>query len=102
MTPAGDGIVFQANDGIHGIELWYSDGTENGTNMVLDLIEGPDSSHPTNMYAKDDIVYFTAISKGEGRELFVTETTAGGATLLSNFSDSWSGISDGVFFEGDF
>ena len=102
MTPAGDGIVFQADDGIHGIELWYSDGTEDGTNMVLDLMEGPDSSHPSHIYARNDVVYFTAINEDEGRELFVTETTSGGTTLLSEFSDSWSGISDGVFFEGDF
>ena len=102
MTPAGDGIVFEASDGIHGIELWYSDGTEDGTYMVSDLATGSDSSHPAQIYTNGDIVYFTAINEDEGRELFVADTTVSGINLLTEFSDSWSGISHGVFFDGDF
>ena len=30
----GDGMVFFANDGVNGKQVWYSDGTERGTKMI--------------------------------------------------------------------
>ena len=33
----GDSIFFSATDGIHGWELWVSDGTTAGTKMLLDV-----------------------------------------------------------------
>ncbi len=35
-----ESIIFLANDGIHGRELWTTDGTPQGTHMVKDI-------HPT-------------------------------------------------------
>lgn len=37
-------IYFQANDGVSGAELWVSDGTALGTNIIADLNPGPGSS----------------------------------------------------------
>lgn len=36
------GLFFTAGDGENGLELWFSDGTGPGTNMVADMIPGPD------------------------------------------------------------
>lgn len=40
LTLAGSKVFFSANDGIHGRELWVSDGTTAGTRLVRDLKPG--------------------------------------------------------------
>src|SRR5216110_1684365 len=42
---AGPFVFFSANDGDHGIELWRTDGTPEGT-VMFDLVPGPDHSVP--------------------------------------------------------
>jgi ELWxxDGT repeat protein len=37
---------FAANDGLHGAELWVSDGTAGGTRLVKDIRPGAGSSSP--------------------------------------------------------
>jgi ELWxxDGT repeat protein len=44
IVPFGGRILFTANDGEHGAELWVSDGTESGTRLVKDICPGPESS----------------------------------------------------------
>ncbi|MCH7596105.1 MAG: hypothetical protein IID35_06040 [Planctomycetes bacterium] len=39
-----------ADDDVHGQELWVSDGTEEGTYMVIDLVPGPDGSVKVKSY----------------------------------------------------
>ena len=46
LTAVGDLVYFSADDGIHGEELWVSDGTTAGTRMVEDLNPGPGGSLP--------------------------------------------------------
>ncbi|NID12844.1 ELWxxDGT repeat protein [Fibrivirga algicola] len=43
----GDNIFFMGDDGIHGLELWKSNGTAKGTGMVKDINPGKMNSHPT-------------------------------------------------------
>src|SRR5262249_20929072 len=60
FTSVGDVAVFAAADAGHGLELWRTDGTVEGTFPVLDLAPGPASSSPSDVVAWDDGVAFSA------------------------------------------
>jgi ELWxxDGT repeat protein len=60
---------FVADDGEHGRELWQTDGTPEGTLLVADLREGPESSSPAEITRMGDTLYFAATTD-DGRELW--------------------------------
>ena len=64
---------FVANDGVHGAELWRSDGTPQGTFMVRDVNPGFVSSTPVPMRVLFDRLYFGADDGVHGRELWSTD-----------------------------
>ena len=65
-----DRLVFVADDGIHGPELWSTDGTPEGTGLVADLSPGPTGSAPEWLVAADGYLYFTADDGVNGRQLW--------------------------------
>jgi len=58
------GIYFAANDSLHGMELWQSDGTEAGTRMVKDINAGSDDSDPEFVGIFKNHLYFLAVDSG--------------------------------------
>lgn len=52
-------LYFTADDGVHGHELWVSDGTEEGTVLLKDLNDFLTSSNPQNFYLHNGKVFFT-------------------------------------------
>ncbi|MCB9149646.1 MAG: hypothetical protein H6641_12870 [Caldilineaceae bacterium] len=80
----GDLLFFGANDGVHGKELWRSDGTVDGTFMVTDMNPGIAGSGPDNFIGKGNRFYFTAHDGAHGRELWQSDGTAAGTQLVAD------------------
>jgi ELWxxDGT repeat protein len=72
----GDRIYFSGNDGIHGHELWVSDGTAVGTVMVTDLTGDSGSSSPAHFVLAGTRLYFTAVTEESGREWYTLDLSA--------------------------
>lgn len=85
---AHDGtLYFTASDGVFGRELWSSDGTAAGTRQILDICRGACGglevpfSGPI-MTSFGGRLYFPAFEPGTGNELWSTDGTAAGTSLL--------------------
>ena len=74
-------LLFSADDQAHGVELWASDGTVNGTGLVRDIARGtaygsPIGSGPSGLITAGARVFFSASDSTLGRELWSTDGTA--------------------------
>ena len=80
INPIGDGeaggffeldgaLYFGADDGVHGYELWKSDGTAGGTVLVKDINPSGDSE-ADEFFELDGILYFSATDGENGYELW--------------------------------
>ena len=73
LTAYKSNVFFVASTSL-GKELWQSDGTESGTNLVRDIYSGSGDSWPQNLFYYKEWLYFTADSgNNKGRELWKTD-----------------------------
>jgi len=80
-------VVFAADDGKSGIELWGSDGTTAGTTMLeINKPANPitDSSNPWNVTNLFGTLLFTASDGSTGTELWISDGTGTGTKLLKD------------------
>lgn len=86
-------LLFRANNGTNGYELWKSDGTEAGTVLVKDINPGDGSSNsfgelignfddPLTVFGSE--VYFAADDGTHGPELWKTDGTAAGTFMVKD------------------
>ena len=66
----------------YGVELCSSDGTEAGTEMVVDLRHGPSNSNPALLFPLKNALLFTATTDQTGYSLLRTDGTPHGTTVL--------------------
>jgi ELWxxDGT repeat protein len=98
MVAIGSTTYFTADDGVNGVELWKSDGTAAGTTLVKDIYPGqgrffdeigrvsygPNSSSPSNLTYVNGTLFFVATEGTTGRELWKSDGTAAGTTLVKD------------------
>lgn len=92
---AGGTLYFAANDGVHGTELWKTNGTSDGTVLVKDIRPGGVGSEPgaaTSCCEPGRIVnvggtlYFPAATTAYGAELFKSDGSAAGTTRVKDIN----------------
>ena len=104
----GDRVLFPADDGVHGMELWTSDGTTAGTRIVKDIRPGGGGSL-TDPASRDfdatmwvnavsgGLMYFLADDGVHGFELWRTDGTEAGTWLVKDIREDYGspfGFSD--------
>ena len=90
LTAMGNFVYFTANDGIHGRELWRSDGTALGTQLVKDINPQPHNYEgPWSLTAIDGLLYFNQNDGSHGSELWVSDGTTAGTQLIDIAAGSY-------------
>lgn len=59
----------------YGTELWYTDGTSAGTNIVKDIIAGSQSGVPRNLVSFRNKLHFSAIDYNRREKLWESDGT---------------------------
>lgn len=91
-------LYFTATDGVHGTELWKTNGTTPGTTMVKDIGENEFGSEPNSLAILGNKLYFSATTLDLGEELWSTDGTAVGTSLVANiYPGTFSSYPRGLF-----
>ncbi len=91
-------LIFTANDGSAGNELWVSDGTETGTLLLKDINPGANNSFPLNLTQTPTRLYFRGFTDTQGWELYYTDGTTSGTVINTDLIPGASGSSPSNFY----
>ena len=94
LRPAGNKMIFVADDGTTGEELWATDGTSAGTVLVKDINPGATGSQLSffgsfgnkQLFRAFDGAHLTANDGAHGAELWVTDGTTAGTVLVADIN----------------
>jgi len=86
-----DGFYFEASDGEYGRELWRSDGTPEGTNILLDITEGTGSTTFYDMVVEGNTLVFVANDGIHGKELWLSFSGGQFTYMIQDFTPGEAG-----------
>jgi ELWxxDGT repeat protein len=96
-------LYYAFDDGVHGTELWRSDGSDTGTWMVADINQGEKGSNPTEMFVLDGDLYFAATDGNtagdHGVELWKSDGTEAGTSMVADINPGKASSDPGDFVE---
>lgn len=93
FTTLNNELLFTASDGVHGSELWKTNGTSEGTVLIKDINPGGEGSIPRNFYPDGEKIYFSAYQPETGYELWSSDGTESGTTIALNLGPGSYGSS---------
>lgn len=89
---AGGYLYFIANDGLHGSELWKTDGTQSGTGMVLDISPAHTDRRIFSLTDVNGTLYFMADDGIHGYELWKSDGTSSGTSMVKDINITGDGL----------
>ncbi len=92
-------FYFAADDGIHGRELFRSDGTTGGTCLVKDIVPGSDASNVSDIIVSGNRLYFLIINPFYHQVLWTSDGTDAGTMPVAMNGHSSTDFS--IFFAAD-
>ncbi|MBW1296391.1 ELWxxDGT repeat protein [Aquimarina litoralis] len=95
-------LIFSAENEEYGDELWETDGTPEGTKLLVDIDAGSSGSTPRYLTILDNKLYFRADDNATGQELWVTDGTPEGTQRITDINPgpNDSQINDITVFNG--
>ncbi len=108
LVSAGDRFYFLGDNGQTGHELWTSDGTQGGTLLIKDIINGSQSGFDDSTLLDsaylNGVFYFSANDDIHGYELWRSDGTTNGTYMLKDTDpdniSSVNTLSDFIVFQG--
>lgn len=82
MAVVGNLVFFVSDDGVHGSELWVSDGTPGSAWLVKDIVPGAVGSNPTALTPIDGYLYFITDDGAGGSSVWMTAGTEASTSYL--------------------
>jgi ELWxxDGT repeat protein len=98
LTNVNGTLFFSATDGSffgHGDELWESNGTAAGTQMVADIKPGGSGSYPRYLTNVNGTLFFAADDGTSGNQLWESNGAAAGTQMVADINPHEQGFPNG-------
>lgn len=95
----GPYVIFTAYSPAYGTELWTTDGTTAGTQILLDATSGSTTSSMASYIKYNGYLYYTSSSWGDLGEIYRTDGTPAGTGMFKDINPGSGASSAGNFVE---